>query len=162
MATTAARSKLVARLVVMVTALLKSKLLQRWSLQHLAQDYKNNKTLGQTRMHSSRMHTGRSFTICRSKKKCKKKQKEKNIWGGGCLVRGGVSALGGCLLWGCVCLLLGGWLVPGVCVCSWGCDLGEGVSLVWGMSALGSVCCGGGIRACTEADIPHGQNHRRL
>ena len=66
--------------------------------------------LFQTRMHSSRMRTGRSLTVCRSL-----------LPGGGgcllwwvstlvgCLLRG-VSAPGGCLLR--ACLLLGGCLLP--------------------------------------------------
>ena len=74
------------------------------------------------RMHSSRMRTGRSLTVCRS------------------LLPGGVSAPGGrCLLWGGVCS--GGvCLLWGVCVCSGGCvsALG-GVCLLWG-----GVCSQGG------------------
>ena len=121
-----------------------------------------------TRMHSSRMRTGRLLTVCRS------------LLPGGW----GVSALGG------VCLGVsgpGGCLVPGG-VCSGGCvsGLGEGVSaqgvylvprgcLLWGesaprgvwsgggvcswrglvlggVSAPGGVCSRGCIPACTEAD----------
>ena len=107
-------------------------------------------------MHSSRMRTGRSLTVCRS------------LLPG----LGGVCSRG-CLLWGVSapggvcsgrCLLWGG-------VCSWGCLLWEGVCswgvsapggcLLWGdvllqgVSALGGVCSGGcGIPACTEADTP--------
>ena len=142
-----------------------------------------------TRMHSSRMRTGRSLTVCRS------------------LLQGGVSAPGrGCLLLGGsapggsaprgVCSLGGVWS-RGVCsrgvspprgvwsqggVCSWGSDLGGACSQgggcllpggVWswgGHLILGGVCSrgcllwGGGIPTCTEADTPppRGQNHRRL
>ena len=64
-----------------------------------------------TRMHSSRMRTGRPLTICRS------------LLPEGCLLRGGMCLLGGCLLpggcllWGCllltgVCLLRGGGGIP--------------------------------------------------
>ena len=97
--------------------------------------YKNS----ETRMHSSRMLTGRSLTVCQSLLHGE---------GGRCLLQGvcsrgrGVYSRGVCLLWGCVCsggcLLLGGCLLWGG-VCSWG------VSAPWG------VC---GIPACTEADTP--------
>ena len=109
-----------------------------------------------TRMHSSRMRTGRSLTICRSL-----------LPGGGvCLLRGvfvwvwvstlgGVSAPGGCLLlgggvcsWG-GCLLSGGvcsgGLLPGGCLL-----LGEGLFqggvCSWGdVSAAGGSAPGGGV-----------------
>ena len=71
-----------------------------------------------TRMHSSRMRTGRSLTVC---------------WGRGSVCsRGGVCSRG--------CLLLGGCLLPGG-VCFRGC-------LLWGVSAprgcllWGGVCSG--------------------
>ena len=64
-----------------------------------------------TRMHSSRMRTGRSLTVCRSllpgrgggckkkikkcNKKCKKKFGGEGFAGGGDLLLGGGSALGG-------------------------------------------------------------------
>ena len=93
-----------------------------------------------TRMHSSRMRTGRSLTytgVC--------------FPGGGC-----VSCPGGCMLWVGVCS--GGRCAPwgmsapgGVCsgggICS-GCVCSRGCLL------LGGVCSGGGIPACTEADTP--------
>ena len=85
-------------------------------------------------MHSSRMRTGRSLTICQS------------------LLPGGVSAPGGggCLFPGGVCsggVCSGGCLLPGG-VCSGGSALGGGVCsrgglsapgecLLWGVSALG-------------------------
>ena len=69
-----------------------------------------------TRMHSSRMRTGRSLTVSRS------------LLPGGCLLWGCVSAPG----WGG--LLPGGCLFPkGWCVCS------------GGMSALGGVSAPGGV-----------------
>ena len=88
-----------------------------------------------TRMHSSRMRTGHSLTVCWS-----------------LLPGGGVSAPGGCLLPGAGgllqgvsapggCLLLGGGSLPlgvsalGGGVCSWGCLLLGGV-----VSALGRGC----------------------
>ena len=102
-------------------------------------------------MHSSRMHTGRSLTVCQS------------LLPRGCLLQG-VSALGGVCSWGCLlggvcsggmsalgCLLKGG-------VYSRGCLLPGGVcsgGSAWRVSAPG-VCLllGGGIPACTEADTP--------
>ena len=89
------------------------------------------KSLTKTRMHSSRMRTGRSLTVCWSL-----------LPGGGggvwcrgvhshCLLRGGVWSQG-CLLWG---VWSGGVSAPGG-VCS-----GGGVSARWGY-----------IPACTEAD----------
>ena len=75
-------------------------------------------------MHSSRMRTGHSLTVCCS------------------LLPGGVPGPGGCLLWGLVsgpegCLL-------------WGVS-GPGGCLFRG-SGLGAVCSRGCIPACTEAD----------
>ena len=135
-----------------------------------------------TRMHSTRMRTGRSLTIHRSLLP--------GGWGGGgclfllrgCLPPGGVCSLGvsalgggGCLLPGGVCSwgvsALGGVSAPGG-VCSGGCLLlgvsasgGGGVCsggcLLQGGSALGGVCSWGvsaqggcGIPACTEVDTP--------
>ena len=104
-----------------------------------------------TRMHSSRMRTGRSLTVCRSQL----------LPGGVCLLWvGGLSAPGG--VGGSApgglegsgqggCLLLGGYLLPG--------GLVPGVSGPGG-SGLGGVCYwgglvpGDGIPACTEADPP--------
>ena len=110
-----------------------------------------------TRMHSSRMRTGRSLTVCwhllprrgvcllggvPAGGVCSRGVSAL----GGCLVLGG-SALGGCLLWGGVCSR--GYAL-GVCVCS------EGVSALGGVSAPGGLVLGGllrgGIPACTEAD----------
>ena len=69
----------------------------------------------------------------------------------------------------------GGSLVPGGClpgpggVSAWpveGCLPGRGVCLVGGVFSgpgRGSLVRGGGVcPACTEADPPCGQNHRRL
>ena len=50
-----------------------------------------------TRMHSSRMRTGRSLTVCGV---CF----SGGLFLGGCLLPGGVSALGGCLLPGGMCI----------------------------------------------------------
>ena len=86
-------------------------------------------------MHSSRMRTGRSFTVCCS------------------LLPGGGSGPGGCLVWGLsapggVCLVQGG-SASGGCllrgVCSGGCLLQRGVCS-WGGGVF--------IPACTEADTP--------
>ena len=99
----------------------------------------NNKL---TRMHSSRMRTGRSLTVCRS------------LLPGGVSApggeesAGGVSAPEGCLLWGGVCSwgvsTPGGCLLLGVCglfpggsVCSQGGVYSSGVSAPGGVSALG-------------------------
>ena len=103
-------------------------------------------------MHSSRMRTGRSLTVCRSL-----------LPGGGVCFPGGLLPGGGCLLLGGVCSQ-GMSALGGVCSGGWGC-------LLWGVSALGGVCSGGcllpggsapgggcllrgecGIPACTEAD----------
>ena len=133
----------------------------------------NRKHISLRRMHSSRMGTGRSLTVCRSLLPA----------GGGCLLRGGVSApggvcsggvcseevstlggvcSGGCLLWGVsapwgVCsggCLLQGVSAPGGC-------LFLVVSALGGVSTLGGVCSRGvsapgvcGIPACTEAATP--------
>ena len=94
-------------------------------------------------MHSSRMRTGRSLTVCRS------------LLPGGCLLPGGLPALGGCLLLG-GCPLQGvsasgeGVSAPGEGVCPWmGCLLPRGVY------ARGCLLRGGySIPACTEADTP--------
>ena len=114
-----------------------------------------------TRMHSSRMLTGRSLTVCRSLL-----PGGRGICSRGCLLwEGGVCSQGGCLLWGCLllgvsasggvcyrrlsalgggCLLLGGCLPPwGVCsgvfVFSGECLLPGGVCSWggWGVSASG-------------------------
>ena len=91
-------------------------------------------------MHSSRMRTGRSLTVCRS------------LLPGGCLLPGWRCLIpGGCLLLGGVC--------SGGGVCSQGCLLPGGGSAsggVGGRSAPGRGVCpwGGGIPTCTEADPP--------
>ena len=84
-----------------------------------------------TRMHSSRMRTGRSLTVCCSLLPG---------GGGGWSASGGVSAPGG------GCLVQGGlppWGVPGLGGC-----------LLWGVCLPGGSAPGGGvgIPACTEAD----------
>ena len=110
-----------------------------------------NKTI--TRMHSSRMRTGRSLTVCQSL-----------LLGGGvcflggCLLLGGLSAsCGGVCFWGVCsrgvsapvgCLLQGGLLLGGClllgCVCSGRCVCSRGVSAPGGC----------GIPTCTEANTP--------
>ena len=98
-----------------------------------------------TRMHSSRMRTGRSLTVCWSL-----------LPGGVCVsAPGGVSALGGFLPWGVSAP--GGMSAPrGVSaprggICSWGVGVcSGGCLLLGGMSAPRGVC----IPACTEADTP--------
>ena len=112
-----------------------------------------------TRMHSSRMRTGRSLTVCQSL-----------LWGmffplRGVCSQGGVYSGGVCLLWGSVfsqggvsapggvcsqaggCLLLGGVCSRG-CVCLlWGVVCSKGICsrgrLFQGVSVLGGVCSGG-------------------
>ena len=77
-----------------------------------------------TRMHSSRMCTGRSLTVCQS------------------------LLLEGCLLsWGGICSMGGVCFLGGVCLL-------EGVSASWGCLLLGGVSASGvcGIPTCTEAD----------
>ena len=88
----------------------------------------NDVNLEITRMHSSRMRTDRSLTVCW------------RLLPGGVWSRG-VSGLGGCLVWG---------------VGVWSGRPGPGGGGV--VSGPG----GGGIPACTEADPPREQNHRRL
>ena len=93
-------------------------------------------------MHSSRMRTGRSLTVCRS-----------------LLPGGDVSAPGG------MCLLPGGFCSGGVSapggVCSWGCLLPGGVSAPRGgvcsggcLLPRGSAPRGGWYPAFTKADTP--------
>ena len=111
-------------------------------------------------MHSSRMRTGRSLTVCRE------------------------SASGGvCVCSGEVCVCLGGVSAPGGMSAPGGvsapgglggCSSGvsaPGGCLLWGMSARGVVCSRGwsalggvcGIPACTEADTPpREQNDRQV
>ena len=143
-------------------------------------------------MHSCRMHTGHSLTpmVESAPRGCLLLgvsalgvfasggvSGPRGVWSRGCLLLG-VSAPGGCLL-------PGGVSGPGgVCsqrrvysqggVCSWGVAALGGIwswgVCFWGLSAPRGVCSGGvsaapggcGIPACTEADTPRGQNHRRL
>ena len=83
-----------------------------------------------TRMHSSRMRTGRSLTVCCSL------LSGWGGWGVGCLVQGGAWSGGVCLVRG-VSAPGGVWSGGGVS--------GPG----GGVSGLG-----GGFPACTEADTP--------
>ena len=98
-------------------------------------------------MHSSRMRTGRSLTVC---------------WrllprGGVCLVPGGLPCRGvsawlrGCLSGpeGDVCLVWGGVSGPGGVCLVWGGGVGlwSGGLVLWDLG-------GAGIPACTEADTP--------
>ena len=103
-------------------------------------------------MHSSRMHTGRSLTVCRSLLP----------WGGVSAPRGGVCS------WGGVCSR-GGCLLPeGVCalegVCSWGVSAPLGClrgCLLWGgvcsrgCLLLGGVCSRG-VSALRGMSTPRG------
>ena len=103
------------------------------------------KQIKETRMHSSRMRTGRSLTVYRSLL-----PEGGGCLLGGCLLRVGVSAPGG----GCL-LRVGG-------VCSgWGVSAPRGgVCSGWVSASRGGVCSRGvcfgggerGIPACTEAD----------
>ena len=129
-------------------------------------------------MHSSRMRTGCSLTVCHSLLLLGGSVPG-GVWSGGCLLPGGCLLLGdvcsgGCLLTGGVCsggcLLMGVSANGGVCskggVCSGGCLLRG--CLLWRECLLpGGVCSGGcqlwgmsaprgvsGIEACTEADTP--------
>ena len=78
-------------------------------------------------MHSSRMRTGRSLTVCCSLLPC-------GDWGG-CLFLGmGVSAPGGSALGGGVC--------------------SRGVSALGGVCSRGSVCSRGGV--CSRGSVPGG------
>ena len=123
-------------------------------------------------MHSSRMRTGRSLTVC-----CRLLPRGRGVCSqvvsapGGCLLWGGVSrgvsAPGGrgCLLWGLsapgwgvsalggVCSWMGGCLLPGAApwgLCSRGVSAWGGVcSEAWSLLREG-VC----IPACTETDTP--------
>ena len=118
-------------------------------------------------MHSSRMSTGRSLTVCWSL-----------LAGGGCLLGGGTGdvcsggvcsegvclLLGGCLLWGVsaprggVCSGGGICSWRGVCsqggVCSWGVCLLLGCVCCWGVSALGGCLLRGYTPACIEGETP--------
>ena len=128
----------------------------------LSVNFKEKVQRSKIRMHSSRMRTGRSLTVCRSLL-----PGDVCSGGRGCLLPGGGLLQGGLLPGGCLllgegCLLPGGCLLGGcllqgvsalgdggVCsqggVCSWGVSAPRG----W-VSALG----GCGIPACTEADTP--------
>ena len=73
--------------------------------------YYNTKQNHLTRMHSSRMRTGRSLTVCG---RLIPRGGVCLVWGGvvclvrgGCAWSGGVSALRVCLVWGVVCLVGG-------------------------------------------------------
>ena len=80
-------------------------------------------------MHSSRMHTGRSLTVCQS------------------LLPRGSLLLGGVCYGGCVCSWLvsapGASALGGVYVYSGGSALGGGCLLLESLSAQGGVCSGG-------------------
>ena len=109
-------------------------------------------------VHSSRMRTGRSLTVCCSV-----------IPGEGCACSGRCLLLGVCLFWevsapggvpglGGVCSggvpgLGGGVCSQGVCLVWEGCVCSRGLCLVWGgVCSQGGVCSWGCIPACTEAD----------
>ena len=92
-----------------------------------------------TRMHSSRMRTGRSLTVCRSLLS-RGLLGGGGVWSRGCLVWG-VSHLGGLSSPGGACLLLEG----GVWSWGWGCVFASGGCLLPGACLLlgGCVCLGG-------------------
>ena len=106
-------------------------------------------------MHSSRMRTGRSLTVCRS------------LLGGGgvgCLLRGSAprgSTPRACVCSQRVCLLPGGVSAPRGCLLRGSTPKG-GVCPHGAVCSCGGVCSGGclllggggGIPACTEADPP--------
>ena len=86
-------------------------------------------------MHSSRMRTGRSLTVCQSLLRG-------SVWSGGVSARG-------CLLWG---VSARGGLVPGGSAL--GGVSGPGGCLLWGVGGGVWSQGGVGIPACTEADTP--------
>ena len=90
-------------------------------------------------MHSSRMRTGRSLTVCRS------------LLPVGCLVLRGVSARGG--VWSLGCLLLGG-------VWSWGVSAPKGGCLLLGGG--GGLLRGVVSQHALRQTPPCEQNHRHL
>ena len=122
-------------------------------------------------MHSSRMRTGRSLTVCRSLLPGGEGRvcfggvsSARGVCSGGFLLQGvcsrGVSAAGGSAAGGC--LFLGGvsaprgWSLPlgGVCsrgVCSQGGLLPGGVCS-WGVSAPGDVCSQG-VGVCSPGGV---------
>ena len=121
-----------------------------------------------TRMHSSRMRTGRSLTVCCSL-----------VPGGVCLFRGVSGWSGGGLLggggggvsaWsGGVCLLQGGLPAPGVCLV-WGGLPGPGGSALVCLPG-GSAWSQGGLPGLGGFSLPEGglpgdppceQNHRHM
>ena len=100
-----------------------------------------------TRLHSSRMRTARVLTVSPS------------MLCGGYLLRGAVSALGGCLLWGCVCsgvcvclgcVCSGGVSALGVCVCSGWVSAPSGC-LLWGVCSHGVCVCFGAV--CSQGGL---------
>ena len=97
-----------------------------------------------TTMHSSRMRTGRSLTICCS-------LPPRGVSGPGGSLVGGVSAPRGVCSGGGGLLPGGGCLLQGGCVCSGGSARG-GVSAPGGCLLPGGLLEGGCIPACTEAD----------
>ena len=87
----------------------------------------------QTRMHSSRIRTSHSLTVCRG--------------GGGCLLPGG-------------CLLLGGCLLPGDVSASGGCLLPRGCLFLGGLLLGGCLPQGMYIPACNgQTPTPPGETH---
>ena len=109
-------------------------------------------------MHSSRMRTGRSLTVCQSLLPRGGGVCSGGVVPGDCLLLGGVCSQGVSAPGGC--LLLGGCLLPGD-VCSGGCLPPRGGVCSWGGLLLGGSSLGGvsapggcGIPVCTEADSP--------
>ena len=106
-------------------------------------------------MHSSRMRTGRSLTVCWSLLPGEVSALRGGVYSGGCLLWG-VSALRGVCSWGVSALggvCSGGCLLPEEGVCSWGVSAG-GVSAHGGVCSWGVSAPKGCIPACTEVDPP--------
>ena len=132
------------------------------------------KTKNKTRLHSSRMRTGRSLTVCRgggvppSGRGCPRlggllPRGVPPSWGvsfpRGCLFLGGLPPRGGGFLSQGDASFQGG-LLPG------GCPL-QGISL-WGVPIFrgspsqGGASLWGGLTTCTEADPPCEQNYTHV
>ena len=91
-----------------------------------------------TRMHSSRMRTGRSLTVC-----CSLLPTGRGV----CVCSGEVCSRGGVCSWGWVSAPGGGCLLLGVGVCTWGwVSAPGGGCLLWAVCSRGGVCSQG--RGC--------------
>ena len=122
-----------------------------WCWFKMSNSWKNAKKMGLTRMHSSRIRTGRSLLpgggVSAPRAVC---------FRGGVCSQAGCLLPGGCLLWGWGVCSGGGVSTPGggvsasrgVSVPGWGVSAPGGVSalgdLLWGGLLLGGVCSQGG------------------